>query len=281
MAMEGVQTLTAKQRMPPPSTRRCRYRLPQPNPPKVVRVLWTPISILALLISCADPEPHIRSDSTLTWVPGRIADTTTVSPSPQRVADAPSPPQDTLPPGYTLTDTTSWGTIEEDGQRAVLRREGVVIDTVDLNFGVAAVGQDSLVFFPVRTDTVPLPTTSIPSYESYPTEHVLWTPARRRQLRDILPSFNAFISSPTTPRDGVIHYWGVQPHGKTNRLYAMRYNFRTAHLDSLFLNREDALGTDYRYHFGLPQIHGSEISFDGLVVDSRTWHIIPQDSVSH
>lgn len=210
-----------------------------------------------------------------------MPDTTTVSPSPQRVADAPSPPQDTVPSGYTLTDTTNWGTIEEDGQRAVLRREGVVIDTVDLNFGVAAVGQDSLVFFPVRTDTVPLPTASVPSYESYPREHVLWTPVSRRELRDLLPFFNAFISSPTTPRDGVINYWGVQPHGKTNRVYAIRYNFRTARLDSLFLNREDPLATDYRYHFGVPQIHDREVSFDGLVLDRTTWQMIRQDSVSH
>jgi hypothetical protein len=246
-----------------------------------LRVLWTSVSVLALLVACADPE-HGRRDSVAVWVPRRVGDTTTVSATPPRVPDpAPTPsPQDTLPAGYALTDTTNWGTIEEDGQRAVLRRAGVAIDTVDLNFGVAAVGQDSLVFFPVRTDTLPLPTTSVPSYESYPTEHVLWTPVSRRELRDVLPFFNSFISSPTTPRDGVIHYWGVQPYGKTNRVYAMRYNFRTARSDSLFLNREDPVATDYRYHFGLPQIHGTEISFDGLVVDSATWRIIRQDSVS-
>jgi hypothetical protein len=241
---------------------------------------WTSVSILALLVSCADPE-HGRRDSVAVWVPRRVGDTTTVSAAPQRTPEPLPTPQDTLPTGYVLTDTTNWGTIEEDGQRAILRHGGVTIDTVDLNFGVAAVGQDSLVFFPVRTDTVPLPTTSVPSYESYPREHVLWTPASRRQLRDLLPFFNAFISSPTTPLEGVIHYWGVQPYGKTNRVYAMRYNFRTARLDSLFLNREDPLATDYRYHFGLPQLRDSEVSFDGLVLDRSTWRLIRQDSVSH
>ena len=246
-----------------------------------LRVLWTSVSVLALLVGCADPE-HGRRDSVAVWVPRRVGDTTTVSATPPRVPDSvPTPtPQDTLPTGYALTDTTNWGTIEEDGQRAVLRRGGTAIDTVDLTFGVAAVGQDSLVFFPVRTDTLPLPTTSVPSYESYPTEHVLWTPVTRRKLREVLPFFNSFISSPTTPREGVINYWGVQPYGRTNRVYAMRYNFRTAHVDSLFLNREDPVATDYRYHFGLPQIHPGEVSFDGLVVDSATWRIIRQDSVS-
>jgi hypothetical protein len=247
----------------------------------ILRFFWKLVAILPLLVGCADPEQG-RRDSVAVWVPRRAGDTTTVFVAPQHLPDsAPTPtPQDTLPTGYALTDTTNWGTFEEDGQRAVLRRRGVAIDTADLTFGVTAVGQDSLVFFPVRTDTVPLPTTSVPSYESYPREHVLWTPVSRRELRELLPFFNALISSPTTPRDGVIHYWGVQPHGKTNRVYAMRYNFRTAHLDSLFLNREDPLATDYRYHFGLPQIHRGEVSFDGLVVDSTTWRIIRQDSVS-
>ncbi|HEY3746787.1 MAG TPA: hypothetical protein VGL17_11125, partial [Gemmatimonadaceae bacterium] len=248
----------------------------------ILRLFCTLVPILPLLVGCADPE-HGRRDSVAVWVPRRAGDTTTVSAPPPRIPDSTPPPtpQDTLPAGYTLTDTTNWGTIEEDGQRAVLRRGGVAIDTVDLTFGVAAVGQDSLVFFPVRTDSLPLPTTSVPSYESYPTEHVLWTPVSRRELRKLLPSFNAFISSPTTPREGVIHYWGLQPHDKTNRVYAMRYNFRTAHLDSLFLDREDPVATDYRYHFGLPQIHRGEVSFDGIVVDSTTWQIIRHDSVSH
>lgn len=188
----------------------------------------------------------------------------------------PSPP----PSGYALTDTTGWATIEEEGQRAILRHGGVAIDTVDLDFGVAAVGEDSLVFLPVRTDTVPLTTTSVPTYESWPTEHVLWTPISRRELRDLLPFFNAFASSPTTPRQSVIHYWGIAPHKPTNRLYAMRYDFRTARLDSLFLNREDPLATDYRYHLRTPQIQGSEVSFNGVVLDRTTWRVIRQDTPS-
>lgn len=188
--------------------------------------------------------------------------------------------QDTLPSGYTLTDTTSWGTMLEDGQRAILRRGGVTIDTVDLTFGVAAVGEDSLVFLPVRTDTVPLPTTSVLSYESFPTEHVLWTPVSRRELRNLLPFFNAYFSSPTVPRESVMHYWGIEPHKPTNRLYAIRYDFRSVRLDSLFLNREDPLATDYRYHLGTPQIQGNEVSFDGVVLDRTTWRVIRQDPPS-
>jgi len=167
--------------------------------------------------------------------------------------------------------------VEEDGQRAVLRHGGVTIDTVDLYFGVSVVGEDSLVFLPVRTDTVPLTTTSVPTYESFPTDHVFWTPTSRRKLSDVLPFFDAYLSSPTIPNMSVIHYWGIAPKRPTNRLYAMRYDFRRARIDSVYLDREDALATDYRYHLGIPQIHGNEVSFDGAILDASTWRVIRHD----
>lgn len=236
-----------------------------------MRILPVALLIPSLLASCGAPEPQLPPVKAL---PQAMPDTT--PPAAPEVADTSSQEPAILPAGYTLTDTTEWATIMEDGQRAVLRRGGAVIDTVDLAFGVAVVGKDSLVFFPVRTDTLPLTTTSVPTYESWPTEHVLWTPTSRRELRDLLPFFNAFISA-AVAHGTLIYYWGVSPHDQTNRLYAMRYDFRTAHLDSLYLNREDQLGTDYRYHLGTPQIHGNEVSFRDIVLDRTTWRIIREE----
>jgi len=232
------------------------------------------VAVVSLLASCAGPEARLPQATAS--VPGadRVVDTSQPATPEPEIVPVPASP---LPPGYTLTDTSGWSTIEEDGERAILRHGGVAIDTVDLNFGVAAVGEDSLVFLPVRTDTVPLTTTSVPSYESFPTDHVLWTPTSRRKLSDVLPFFDAYFSSPTIPSMSVIHYWGIAPHKPTNRLYAMRYDFRTARVDSVFLDREDALATDYRYHLGIPQIHGNEVSFDGVVLDSTTWRVIRHD----
>src|SRR4051812_9951362 len=144
--------------------------------------------------------------------------------------------------------------MEEEGQRAVLRHGVATIDTVDLYFGIAVVGQDSLVFLPVRTDTTPLPTAATPVYESFPTDHVLWSQLSRKKLSEFLPFFNAYFSSPTITRDSTILYWGFAPRDMTNDVYAMRYDFRNGHLDSLFLNRQDPLATDYRYHLRTPQI---------------------------
>lgn len=234
-----------------------------------MRALSILVPILFLLVCCAGPEQQVPPKTASIPGPQRIPDTA--------LASVPPVPQVTLPSGYSLTDTTSWGTIMEDGQRAILRRGAVAIDTVDLTFGVAAVGQDSLVFLPVRTDTVPMTTAATPWYESSPTEHILWTPQSRHELRKLLPFFNSYFSSPTNARDSVIHYWGLAPGNKTNRLYAMRYDFRTAKVDSLSLNREDTFATDYRYHLGLPQVRGDEVSFDGLVLDRTTWRLIRQD----
>jgi len=153
-----------------------------------------------------------------------------------------------------------------------------MIDTVDLAFDVAEVGTDSLVFLPVHTDTIPIRTSDPPWFESFPTEHVFWTLSSRRKLHDLLPFFDDYFSVPDIT-GSVIHYWGVARRDSSNRLYAMRYNFRTAHLDSLFMNREDPLATDYRYYLGTPQDYGREVSFHGVVLDSATWRVIRRDSV--
>jgi hypothetical protein len=248
-----------------------------------IMILRSPLPalpILSLILSCASPEPQLPPEKAPILGTNRVADTAPPF-APESTPEPPVPTDDILPPGYTLTDTTNWATMLEDGPRAILRRAGIAIDTVDLVFGVAAVGQDSLVFLPVRTDTVPLTTTSVPSYESFPTEHVFWTPLARRELRGFLPFFNSFFSSPRIT-GSVIHYWGIGHRGETaNRLYGMRYDFRTAHLDSLFLGREDPLATDYRYHLGLPQLQGNEVSFGGVVLDKATWRIIRQQPPSN
>jgi hypothetical protein len=186
-----------------------------------------------------------------------------------------------LPSGYTLTDTTNWGNANsEEGQRAVLRRGREIIETVDLAFGVLAAGRDSLVFLPIRTDSVGWSDGTYVHHESSPTEHVLWTPQRRRKLSVVLPLFNADFSSPTIADKLAIDYWGFSPDSGEVRVYAMRYDFRTTRLDSLFLRRERGVATDYRWVYGVPQINGTEVSFDGVVLDRKTWRVVRKDTPS-
>jgi hypothetical protein len=230
------------------------------------------LATCVLLVNCASPEPQLQPEKAPDTL--RRADSAVVAPQALSRPEVPSSAQDSLPSGYSLTDTTGWADMFEEGQRAILRRAAVGIDTVDLGFGVNLVGTDSLVFLAVRTDSAPLTTCSPPCYESWPTEYVFWTPESRRELRNLLPFFSAFSSSPQMAGESLIYYWGLAPHDRTNRLYAMRYDFRTARADSTSLNRDDPIATDYRYHLPTPQIHGSDVSFGDVVLDGTTWQII-------
>ena len=239
-------------------------------------VIWKIAAGVCLVAACASPEPQLRPATTDTIQ--HRADTARPI-APPTTPQIPHAPSDTLPAEYTLTDTTDWGTMLEEGKRAVLRRGGVVIDTVDVTlFDVATVGRDSLVFLRVRTDSTPLRFDSTTSYESYPTAHVLWTPVFQRRLSDFLSFFDDYFSSPTIQNESTIFYWGIARRDTTNRLYAMRYQFRTAHLDSVFLDREDPLATDYRYHLGLPQVLPTEVTFDSIAVDATSWRIVHKPS---
>jgi hypothetical protein len=179
--------------------------------------------------------------------------------------------------GYSLTDTTDWGnTIGWEGKRAVLRHGQEIIDTVDLDFGVLSAGKDSLVFLPIRTDSAGFDIgDGVIVHESSPTAHILWTPLRRRKLSDVLPYFDTDLSSPTIADTLAIHYWGLHT---PCRLYAMRYDFRTARLDSLFLKHHRMIATDAQDFFGVPHIRGTEVSFGEMMVDRKTWRVVHKGS---
>ena len=180
---------------------------------------------------------------------------------------------------YTLGDTLQWATMIEEGKRVVLRANGTLVDTVEVLFGVHHLGQDSLVFFPVRAydaDSAEAAMLSAPA--AWPTDHVLCTPSGRRTLGEILPHFNSGFSSPAVI-DSAIYYWGMKPEGSQGsyRLYAMRSAPRQARLDSLFL-RQEAPATDYRYFYGPPFKENGAIVFDGgdakALIDPATWRVI-------
>lgn len=241
-------------------------------------VIWKIAVGGCLIAGCASPEPQLRPATTDTTQ--HLADTARPI-APPATQQVPHAPTDILPAEYTLTDTTGWATDLEEGKRAMLRRRGVVVDTVDVTlFDVTTVGKDSLVFLRVRTASTPFRHDSATYYDSYPTAYVLWTPASQRKLSDFLPFFDDYFSSPTIQNESTIYYWGIARRDTTNRLYAMRYQFRTAHLDSVFLKREDPLATDYRYHLGLPQVLPTEVAFDSTAVDAASWRMLGKPATS-
>jgi len=226
-----------------------------------------------LVAACASPEPQLRPAATDTaqHPPALVAESAQ-TPAPI----TPPTPDIVLPAGYSLSAPFYWGNMLEDGERAVLRRGEFLIDTVDAGIGVAVVGKDSLVFFQVQTDTTPQRMGTVISYESFPTEYFLWSPNTKRKLSELVPYFDSNFSSPVITSDSTILYWGIAPRDTTNALYAMRYDFRSAHLDSVSLDRTDHMATDYRYHLGRHQVRGKEVLFDSVAVDATTWRVIRQ-----
>jgi hypothetical protein len=178
-------------------------------------------------------------------------------------------------PLYTITDTTEWGNPIEYGDQGVLRRGGVAIDTIDLTFGLAFVGRDSLVFLPVRSDSFPNTEDSTEFFREDATrEHLLWTPSGRRELRDWLPYFDTHWSTPSVLDSTAIYYWGIAPPRRQQllRLYAIRYDFRSRRLDSLYVG-EDDIATDYRYYLGSPRVEGDVIMYGSAPIDPLSWRI--------
>lgn len=212
---------------------------------------------------------------------GSGADSRAAPDSPVVITMDASRPATPCPVGasYTVRDTNDWATMIEEGKRAVLRAGTTLIDTVDVLFGVHAVGRDSLVFLPVPAyDVDSADAAKMPAPAAFPTDHVLCTPEGRRPLGAIVPHFNAGFSSPSVI-DSAVHYWGMKPEGNQGRyrLYAMRYTPRQRRMDSLFL-REEAPATDYRYFYGPPFEQNGAIVFEGgdarALVDPATWRLL-------
>jgi len=180
---------------------------------------------------------------------------------------------------YSLSDTGDWATAIEEGRRAVLRIGTTTIDTVDVAFGVHAVGRDSLLFLPVRAydvDSAEAATMSAPA--ASPEEHVLCTPEGRRVVSTLVPHFNSGFSSPSVI-DSTLYYWGLslQDAGGRYRLYAIRHSARDGRLDSVFL-REETPATDFRYFYSPPFERDGAIVFEGgearVLIDREAWRIL-------
>lgn len=171
----------------------------------------------------------------------------------------------------------------EEGKRAVLRAGPTIIDTVDVAFGVHAIGHDSLIFLPViayELDSAEAAT--LQGAPASPDEHVLCTPAGRTGLSASLPHFNAGFSSPSVI-DSTLYYWGLnlRDAGGRYRLYAMRVAARAGRIDSLFL-REETPATDFRYFYRPPFPQDGVIVFEGgdarTSIDPRSWRVVRVES---
>jgi hypothetical protein len=148
-----------------------------------------------------------------------------------------------LPAGFTLTDTATYLDETSGGELALLRREGAVVDSIDLEFGVHAVGTDSVLFVPIMRRPGPAD-----DVRAGPDGPVLWADGEMRSLEGLgIPYFDPSFSAPAV-HDSVLYYWGWSDRGTgTSRLYAARYDFASRAVDTVFVAVASVATDDLSY----------------------------------
>ena len=144
-------------------------------------------------------------------------------------------------PGPTFTVTDSTGTAPQ--RHAIVRRDGVAIDTADVAFGIHLVGRDSVVYLPVNADGM----------------HVLYHDGVRTPMDSIVPHFDRRFAAPAVIAKAFL-YWGIKTANGVDSVMATRYEFARKRLNPLpveaKLNRADPA-----YRFTPPFLDGKEIVF--------------------
>lgn len=165
---------------------------------------------------------------------------------------------------YTLGDTAQYGNAIGSSHYAVLRRDGRILDSIDLFFGIQRLNTGSVVFLPVEPYD---PQGELLDEGVSPMEigkHVIYDRARRRRitLASFLPHFDDYFSSPAV-WGGVLYYWGVERSSVTDlrKLHAVRYDAAARRIDSRFLF-ESEMATDNRAYLAPPEPVAGMIRFE-------------------
>lgn len=155
----------------------------------------------------------------------------------------PSPAFGQAPPGYEIRDTTAWdnsdafGLHYHDGHYGTLYYRGAFVDTVEIRFGLLPF-DGGVIYRPVGTELAD----RYPGADPDTTRAWVGKPetyfkdGQRTLLRELLPQYSGNAAVVADGR--VLYYWGVRPDTAQwwTRLSAMRYDARTAQVDSTLLH---------------------------------------------
>jgi hypothetical protein len=227
------------------------------------RVAALTMAVIVIALGCIDETDAERAaaggDSTAATPPNRG----------EGAAQAVTAPT-ALPVGFALTDTATYLDETSEGELALLRRDGAVVDSIDLGFGVHAVGTDSVLYVPVSRR--PGPEDDV---RAGPDGPVLWARGARRSIESLgIPYFDPSFSAPAV-HDSVLYYWGWSDRGTgTSRLYGARYDFASRAVDTVFVAVAN-VATDDPGYLPRPARQGEAIVF---VYDSvrRTLPLAPR-----
>jgi hypothetical protein len=167
-----------------------------------------------------------------------------------------APAPQSSPAEYELRDTIRYESTLYGGNFAVLRRNGVVTDSIDLYFGFHRLNSGAVVFLPVRSAPSDIGPEGIDIGD-----YVIVDGDRRVLLKTILPHFSDYFSSPGV-LNGVLYYWGLEEVNPGDyRIHAQRYDPAARSIDGCFLVRAE-VATDNRGHFTPPRAERGGIRFE-------------------
>jgi hypothetical protein len=152
--------------------------------------------------------------------------------------------------GYSLRDTVQYSNDIYSGNYSRLFHDSVCIDSIETDFGLKPVGQDSVIYLRVEElDPVASGKTGF-------TELVLAGNGWKINIGDSLPMYNNHFSSPGTV-DSCLYYWGLT----MENVYAVKVDFKGFRTDSVKLDIGSGFITVSPDYFSRPAAQNGEILF--------------------
>ncbi|WPV01035.1 hypothetical protein SNE26_04555 [Mucilaginibacter sp. cycad4] len=169
---------------------------------------------------------------------------------------------------YTIVDTGFVDAEVMECTYAVITRDNKLADTIDKDYGIQKIGDDSYLYLTL-TDTKPINNTSTKgegrkkSISGSLGKYVVTVNGNKQLLSTLVPDFNDYFSSPSVI-NGNIFYWQIKQKDTTgnNRVSAAKFNPVTKKTNAYYLV-DDYIETDDANYFAAPYLKNDTIYFNG------------------
>jgi hypothetical protein len=172
---------------------------------------------------------------------------------------------------YTAVDT---GTYTNDGPMtggsyAIIKRNGIVADTIDLSFGLKDLGNDTYLYQILNREIDPDIQHSANKLLFDQGDYVMVKNNIKSRLKAMLPDFDGYFSSPNAI-DEKIYYWQLKAIDTlgTEKVSATEYNPLTDVIKSKYLTNT-VLETDDAYYFGPPYLEKDSVVYE--MEENKKW----------
>jgi hypothetical protein len=147
------------------------------------------------------------------------------------------------------------------GYYAIIKRGGIIADTIDLSYGIKILGAQ--VYFYETLKKVPADEPGSESGKSLSldfSDYLLITNSQKISLKTLAPSFDDYFSSPGVINNK-IYYWQIDKQQSDNKISAAEYDPASKSTKSFYLFN-DGVETDDSGYFPNPYLKNDTIYFD-------------------